>query len=229
MFFWITMIAFKLIFSYRFEVSAMVLPTLELTDDYINYHNMSFFRMSLLLVCRWLPQFLVYTIDMSIWYALWQAFAGTAVGLEDNLGSVRDINDIRDNFVRAPEAFCKKMLSDDPGSRKGSSANFNSRDSLNSVTEATKLLDSAESQRLQSYVNNLLDVRIQKWVMFSAAWNEVIDQMRQEDIISNRERDYLLFSRFDGFSQAIYLPVFQTAGVIDEVLGDRKASGGCTA
>lgn len=220
MVFWITMIAFKLVFSYRFEVSAMVLPTLEITDDYINYHNMSFEKMSLLLVLRWLPQFLVYTIDMSIWYALWQAFAGTSVGLQDNLGSVRDINDIRDNFVRAPEAFCKKMLSDDAGSRKGSSANFNSRDSLNNVTEATKLLDAAESQRLQSYVNNLLDVRIQKWVMFSAAWNEVIDQMRQEDILSNRERDYLLFSRFDGFSQAIYLPVFQTAGVIDEVLAE---------
>jgi len=37
-------------------------------------------------------------------------------------------------------------------------------------------------------------------------------------LISNRERDYMKFSRFDGFSQAIYLPVFQTAGVVKEAL-----------
>ena len=37
-------------------------------------------------------------------------------------------------------------------------------------------------------------------------------------MISNRERDYMKFSRFDGFSQAIYLPVFQTAGVVEEAL-----------
>eukprot|EP00957_Ditylum_brightwellii_P020332 1534202-Ditylum_brightwellii.AAC.1 len=41
---------------------------------------------------------------------------------------------------------------------------------------------------------------------------------RQEDIVSNQERDNLKFSVFDGFSQAIYLPVFQTAGVIENVL-----------
>ena len=40
----------------------------------------------------------------------------------------------------------------------------------------------------------------------------------QEDLISNREPDCMKFSRFDGFSQAIYLPVFQTAGVVDEAL-----------
>ena len=48
----------------------------------------------------------------------------------------------------------------------------------------------------------------QKWVMFSAVWNEIIDHFRLEDILSNEERDNLKFSRFDGFSQVIYLPVF---------------------
>jgi callose synthase len=43
---------------------------------------------------------------------------------------------------------------------------------------------------------------------FSAAWNEIIDHLRQEDIISNTESDNLKFSQFDGFSQAIYLPFF---------------------
>eukprot|EP00980_Cylindrotheca_fusiformis_P030196 scaffold24531_cov122-Cylindrotheca_fusiformis.AAC.5 len=175
--------------------------------------------MMLLLTMRWLPQFIVYLIDMSIWYAAWQAFAGTSVGFSDNLGDVRSMDDIRKNFGRAPEHFCKKMLSPDAGSRRGSTASFVGSTSGGSLAESTSLLG-ASSQRLQSYVNRLLDVRIQKWVMFSAAWNEIIDHFREEDIISNTESDNLKFSQFDGFSQAIYLPVFQTAGAIEDVLSE---------
>lgn len=215
LFFWITLMAWKLYFSYVFEVYSMVLPTLQLTDDYINYPGQSFTKMSLVLTLRWLPQFLVYLIDMSIWYAVWQAFAGTAVGFSDNLGDIQTMEDIRQNFGRAPELFCEKMLSRDAGSRRGSSASFLSKDSLGGESQA---LLGSDPHQLQGYVNRLLDVRIQKWVMFSAAWNEIIDCFRQEDIISNSERDNLKFSRFDGFSQAIYLPVFQTAGVFDDVI-----------
>jgi callose synthase len=222
--FWVTLIIWKLYFSYIFEVDTMVLPTLQLTDDYVNLQNQNFWQMGLLLILRWSPQFVVYMIDMSIWYAVWQAFAGTAGGFKDHLGDVRSINDIRENFTRAPENFCKKMLSPDAGSRRGSSASFLKQNSQGDITtegagvnESSALLGS-DPQKLQSYVNRLLDVRIQKWVMFSAVWNEIIDHFRQEDILSNREMEYLKFSRFDGFNQAIYLPVFQTAGVVENAL-----------
>uniref|UniRef100_A0A7S1UZ62 1,3-beta-glucan synthase n=2 Tax=Grammatophora oceanica TaxID=210454 RepID=A0A7S1UZ62_9STRA len=221
--FWLTLIAWKLFFSYIFEVYSMVLPSLELTDDFQNYPDQSFMKMFLLLSMRWFPQFLVYLIDMSIWYAAWQAFAGTSVGFMDRLGDVRSIDDIRQQFGRAPEHFCKKMLSPDAGSRRGSSASFlgTSAASLqnNPSSENTSLLGH-DPHKLQSYVNRLLDVRIQKWVMFSAAWNEIIDHFREEDTISDFESDNLKFSRFDGFSQAIYLPVFQTAGVVENVLSE---------
>jgi len=227
-FYWITLMAWKLYFSYIFEVYSMVLPTLQLTDDYINYPDQSFFKMSLLLTIRWLPQFLVYLIDMSIWYAVWQAFAGTAVGFSENLGLIRTMSDIRKNFSRAPESFCKVMLSPDAGSRRGSAASFMtlSQNSFNSASmgEEGQSLLGADQHKLQGYLNRLLDVKVQKWVMFSAAWNEIIDHFRQEDIISNRERDNLKFSRFEGFSQAIYLPVFQTAGVIEDVLAELEAA-----
>ena len=219
LFFWATLMAWKLFFSYVFEVYSMVLPSLQLTDDYLNYPNQSFFKMLLLLSMRWLPQFLVYIIDMSIWYAVWQAFAGTSVGLSDDLGDIRSMDDIRLNFGRAPEHFCKKLLSSDAGSRRGSSASLLGGNSNNNFSETSSLLGK-DAHRLNSYVNRLLDVRIQKWVMFSAAWNEIVDYMRQEDIISNTECDNLKFSQFDGFSQAIYLPVFQTAGVIEDVLAE---------
>eukprot|EP00531_Pseudo-nitzschia_arenysensis_P008982 CAMPEP_0116126230 /NCGR_PEP_ID=MMETSP0329-20121206/6225_1 /TAXON_ID=697910 /ORGANISM="Pseudo-nitzschia arenysensis, Strain B593" /LENGTH=2134 /DNA_ID=CAMNT_0003620307 /DNA_START=237 /DNA_END=6641 /DNA_ORIENTATION=- len=218
--FWITLMVWKLCFSYVFEVYSMVKPSLQLTDDYVNYPNQSFAKMILLLTMRWLPQFIVYMIDMSIWYAAWQAFAGTAVGFSDNLGDIRSLDDIRENFGQAPELFCKKMLSPDAGSRRGSSASLlGASQSSFRNSESSSLLGS-NSQRLQSYVNRLLNVRIQKWVMFSAAWNEIIDYFREEDIVSNAEMDNLKFSQFDGFSQAIYLPVFQTAGAIEDVLSE---------
>lgn len=218
--FWISLMAWKLFFSYIFEVYSMVLPTIELTDDYANYPNQSFAKMILLLTMRWLPQFIVYLIDMSIWYAAWQAFAGTSVGFSDKLGDIRSIDDIRKNFGRAPEHFCKKMLSPDAGSRRGSSASFLGGSSTNSLGGEWSSLLGNNTPRLQTYLNRLLDVRIQKWVMFSAAWNEIIDHFREEDIISNAESDNLKFSQFDGFSQAIYLPVFQTAGAIEDVLSE---------
>ena len=80
------------------------------------------------------------------------------------------------------------------------------------------MLLGSDFHKLQGYVNRLMDVHIQKWVMFSTVWNEIIDHFREEDLISDRKRDYMKFSRFDGFSQAIYLPVFQTAGVVEEAL-----------
>ena len=216
--FWITLMSWKLFFSYIFEVYSMVQPSLELTDDYLNYPDQSFAKMMLLLCMRWLPQFIVYVIDMSIWYAAWQAFAGTSVGFAEHLGDIRSMDDIRANFGQVPEHFCKKLLSPDAGSRRGSSASFLSA-SGNNLSEGTSLLG-ADPHKLQSYVNRLLDVRIQKWVMFSAAWNEIIDHFRSEDIISNAEGDNLKFSQFDGFSQAIYLPVFQTAGAIEDVMAE---------
>jgi len=122
--FWTSLIAFKLCFSYYFEVSAMVLPTLELTDDYVNYPHRSFYRMAFLLFVRWLPQFTVYCIDTGIWYALWQAVAGTAVGIEENLGDVKDFSDIRKNFTKMPEAFCSKIVAENPNLSHASSSNM---------------------------------------------------------------------------------------------------------
>ena len=78
----------------------------------------------------------------------------------------------------------------------------------NSVEGPQSLLGD-DPHKLQGYVYRLLNMWIQKWVVFSAVWNEVSDHFREEDLISNRWR-------FGGFSQAIYLPVFQTAGVVED-------------
>ena len=114
------------------------------------------------------------------------------------------------------------MLSSDAGSRRGSSASFlnalelNSWESLDGRRPSLMNPNSKEGQsllgsdphKLKGYVNCPLDVCIQKWVMFSTVWNGVIDRFREEDLVSNCERDCMKISRFNGFSQAIYLPMF---------------------
>jgi callose synthase len=51
-FFWITMMAWKPFFSYTFEVYSIVLPTVQLTVEYLNDPNRSFAKMVVLLSIR---------------------------------------------------------------------------------------------------------------------------------------------------------------------------------
>jgi hypothetical protein len=96
------------------------------------------------------------------------------------------------NYIQYSLAGYYGLLSPDAGSHRGSSASYVGASTKN-LTEGTSLLGT-DPHKLQSYENRLLDVRIQKRVMFSAAWNEIVDHFRQEDIISNTENDNLKFS-----------------------------------
>ena len=69
--FWLTLITFKLWFGYRYIVSPVVTPALTLYDDYINFEKLTFLKTGSLVVVWWFPHFMVYLIDMSIWYSVW--------------------------------------------------------------------------------------------------------------------------------------------------------------
>ena len=260
MLFWITLIAWKLAFSYRFEVACMVEPTLQLTDDYLDYpEKTNFYRMVFLLVVRWTPQLFVYFIDTSIWYALWQGMAGTVVGFQENLGDIKDFKDVRDNFAKAPQAFCSKVVAgglgadDDSNNKSGEEGGeggepravsssskkkaAGERSAAAAVDETSPLLggafsssSSSSAASFQSFVNSSTSKLLssndpsatapglasRKWVIFAEAWNEIVSHFREEDIISNREMGFLKFSKFENFSLPIYLPLFQTAGAIEQ-------------
>eukprot|EP00615_Pteridomonas_danica_P011666 CAMPEP_0114334276 /NCGR_PEP_ID=MMETSP0101-20121206/4269_1 /TAXON_ID=38822 ORGANISM="Pteridomonas danica, Strain PT" /NCGR_SAMPLE_ID=MMETSP0101 /ASSEMBLY_ACC=CAM_ASM_000211 /LENGTH=1491 /DNA_ID=CAMNT_0001465485 /DNA_START=2711 /DNA_END=7186 /DNA_ORIENTATION=+ len=90
--------------------------------------------------------------------------------------------------------------------------------------ESTALLKAGSSSNggreyLRSYVNEFLDshaIKGRQWVVFATAWNEIIDSMRAGDEISNSEKAMLRFDSFQGFAKPIYLPVFQTAGLVEQ-------------
>ena len=74
------------------------------------------------------------------------------------------------NFVTRESAAVHKMLSPNAGSRRGSLASFLANSSSNSFgDDERKSLLGSDPHKLQGYVDRLLDVRVQKRVMFGAA------------------------------------------------------------
>ncbi|KAG5186996.1 1,3-beta-glucan synthase component-domain-containing protein [Tribonema minus] len=177
-FFWSTLLAWKIWFSYQYEVRILISPTIEIFDDYVNFPDQSFVRVFSLIVLRWVPQAFIYLIDTSIWFACWSAIAGSVIGFQKRLGEVRDFATMRAAFMRIPEEFCSK----------------------------------------RQIAARFLEVRTQKWAAFAAVWNEVINKMRESDVISNEERDMLKFHKFVGFMKPVYLPIFQTAGSVERAV-----------
>lgn len=81
-FFWATLLSWKIYFSYKYEVLILVLPSVELYDDYVNYPKTSYWGMFFLIILRWIPQMFIYLIDTSIWFACWTAMTGSVVGFQ---------------------------------------------------------------------------------------------------------------------------------------------------
>ena len=88
------------------------------------------------------------------------------------------------HFVKAPEAFCEKMLASTANIAPSSTnlLELKEGEAVDSVDESTGLLrDGSNLQRyLTTSLSRLLDVRVQKWTLFSHAWNEIVGLFREE-------------------------------------------------
>ena len=108
--YWLTLISFKLWFGYNYVVFPVTVPTLELYDDYMNYESISFVKTSALIFFWWFPHFLVYIIDLSIWYSVWSSVVGGGIAIVDRQGAVRESKAFRSHFMRAPLAIVQKLM-----------------------------------------------------------------------------------------------------------------------
>jgi callose synthase len=138
--FWLVLIVFKLWFSYRYIVYPVTIPSLELYDDYVNFGQDSFFSTALLFFVWWFPHYLVYLIDLSIWYSVLASFVGGFIALVDRQGAVRDAATFRSHFMKSPIAFCQRLM---PSSSKVNAQARNiaaSTASLNNIVTDTAAL-----------------------------------------------------------------------------------------
>lgn len=292
--YWLSLISFKLWFGYRYIVHPVTVPSLELYDDYMNFQRISFYKTGVLMFVWWFPHFLVYLIDLSIWYSMWSSFSGGFTALIDRQGAVRDPTSFRLHFMRAPLAFWEKIM---PRSTKGrqidlyqrkiSTASLSDMEiqcmtekvperrpassigesspgrgknrsiAVNAKKQAARARSSADLQLFEfatatgrghdrfslegdgdlsplengavngddvalgdvsAVISEFMDVRSVRWIAFGRTWNDIILNLRKTDHLSDAEKDIFLFSTFDWLSKPIYLPLYQTAGCIEQAV-----------
>ncbi|KAL4152181.1 hypothetical protein PRNP1_009115 [Phytophthora ramorum] len=237
-FFWASQLLWKLYFSYKFEISPLVVPSFLLYADHVE-NNVSMITTMFLIFLNWMPFFLVFCVDITIWNSIWMAFTGTFVGFSAHIGEIRNFSRVRSAFSRAVDAFNAKVIA--RNSKTGLQIAESTGMSYGTTAVGHEVLDRVAggadptsrilSQRRTSVHDDetpLLSfsrrkqtpmerqaARRRKWFSFSIAWDTIIDSMRADDLISNREKALLHFHRLDGYQREIYLPQFQLAGCFE--------------
>jgi callose synthase len=225
--FWIALLSIKFWCSYEFQVKPLVAPTIELLFKEPLDSNPLFPGFNLILVpLLWLPFIFVYSLDAQIWYAIWTAIVGAAVGMASRLGEVADFSILSERILDAPRLFVSRILTrDDPESTDLKVVSVSDQPSLE------PLLQGSSSSVLVQHMM----FHNEKWHAFAVAWNDIIDGMRGGDLLNNSERDLLLF-RFFSTSESpnqsspvserpYYLPLFLMAGSIDDALSKMSQLG----
>ncbi|CAN1759009.1 Callose synthase 7, partial [Linum perenne] len=202
--FWILLLISKLAFSYYVEILPLVEPTKLIMDMSIdNYQWHEFFPHAKhnigVVVAIWAPIVLVYFMDAQIWYAIFSTIFGGISGAFSHLGEIRTLGMLRSRFGDVPSAFSNCLV---PSSV--------TRGQQHLVVTIQKNLSNDESAESQSIAN------------FSHVWNEFINSMRLEDLISNDERDLLLVPSSSNDVSVIQWPPFLLASKIPIALDMAK-------
>lgn len=235
-FFWVTMLSWKMFFSYKFEISPLVTPTFLLYADHLE-SRVSLITTSMLIALDWVPFFFVYCVDITIWNAIWVAVTGTFVGFSSRIGEIRNFGRVRAAFSRAADAFNAKIISHssktgmqiaDALTHSASYGTIFGHEVLDRVLDDSRIpltgkstLRASDETPLLSFsrrkqtAEELKNVRRQKWLSFSVAWDSIVDSMRADDLISTKEMNVLRFQRITGYQREIYLPMFQLAGCFE--------------
>ncbi|OQR88660.1 callose synthase, partial [Thraustotheca clavata] len=209
--FWASLLLWKMLFSYKFEIVPLVTPTLLLYADHVE-NEVSIILTGLLVLVQWIPFFMIFCIDMTIWNSIWVAFCGTFVGFSLKIGEVRNFDRTRNAFFRAADAFNSKLLSKESktGSEiaaAGPSVSYGTlnKEILESTTNDDTLLpgkrskSSSSTTPLLSFTRRVpsksekLNDRRRKWAAFSTTWDMIIDSLRADDFINNNEMNRLKF------------------------------------
>ncbi|KAL3754843.1 hypothetical protein ACJRO7_002009 [Eucalyptus globulus] len=202
--FWIMLLVCKLAFSYYVEILPLVGPTQLILEMHLdNYQWHEFFPHLThnigVVIAIWAPIVLVYFMDTQIWYAIFSSLFGGIHGAFSHLGEIRTLGMLRSRFHTVPIAFSELLL---PSS---SSSSLSSSD--------------ARKARRRQQDDPILRKNIAN---FSRMWNKFIRTMREEDLISDRDRDLLLVPSSSTDVSVVQWPPFLLASKIPIALDMAK-------
>lgn len=234
--FWVLLLLSKLLFSYYIEVKPLVAPTKQImqapTAGQYQWHELfPKARYNLgVVVALWSPIIMVYFMDAQIWYAVWSTIFGGINGAFSRLGEIRTLAMLRSRFLSLPGAFNANLvppLLEEKARRKG----FSLRKTYISLDERFKRSDekldthpdgaeSTTEEKDSSKNTPHLEVEIAK---FSQLWNEVIESFREEDYITDNEKELLLIPySIDPLMKYMQWPPFLLANKIALALDTAK-------
>ncbi|KAG0567651.1 hypothetical protein KC19_7G151300 [Ceratodon purpureus] len=167
--FWVFILACKFAFAMHFQIMPLVEPTrLIIGFDNIKYKWPDYVSDSnhnaLTVLSLWAPVVMIYFLDTQIWYTVVSALLGGIEGARDKLGEIRTLEMLRKRFPNYPRVFVKHMQA--PVNRFSSDPPLQPGESIQNKAWADK----------------------REAIRFRPVWNKVIESLREEDLINNREK-----------------------------------------
>ncbi|XP_024363886.1 callose synthase 9 isoform X2 [Physcomitrium patens] len=172
--FWFIVGTCKFAFSYFLQIQPLVEPTRTIIGiRNVNYRWKDLISQSnhnaLTLVALWAPVIMIYFLDTQVWYILVSALIGGFAGARMHLGEIRNLDMLRSRFFSLPGAFVTTLV-------PTRSVSHSQMDMSVPISAPKDLTDNAKVDAIR----------------FAPLWNEVILSLREEDLINNREKEWLL-------------------------------------
>ncbi|MCO5603415.1 hypothetical protein L7F22_057565 [Adiantum nelumboides] len=143
----------------------------------------------------WTPVIMVFLMDTQIWYALWSAIFGAINGGFLRLGEIRSLEMLRSRFRSLPGAFDARLVH------------------LAAEETHSKSLSFDSSFAKVALGNGIIYLR------FSQLWNEIVNNLRNEDLLDNIQKDLLLIPcSLNPSSETNYWPAFLLANKVPKAL-----------
>ncbi|KAL3519146.1 hypothetical protein ACH5RR_021735, partial [Cinchona calisaya] len=187
--FWLLVLGGKFSFAYFVQIRPLVEPTRLIIDmditryswhDLVSQHNHN----ALTVASLWVPVFVMYLLDIYIFYTVISAVLGFLLGARDRLGEIRSLEAVHKLFEGFPEAFMDTLHVSLPN-----------RVSLQSSGQVLE--------------KNKADA-----VHFAPFWNEIIKNLREEDYITNLEMELLQLPQNSGDIPMVQWPLFLLASKV---------------
>ncbi|KAK7272638.1 hypothetical protein RJT34_29359 [Clitoria ternatea] len=197
--FWILVLSCKFVFSYSFEIKPLIAPTRQIMKIGVKYDWHELFPKvksnAGAIMAVWSPVVIVYFMDTQIWYSVFCTIIGGLYGILHHLGEIRTLGMLRSRFDSLPSAFNVCLVP--PSSKRGK--------------KKRKGLLSNIFQKMPDEKNGI--------AKFVVVWNQIVNHLRLEDLISNREMDLMMMPvSSELFSGKVRWPIFLLANKFSTAL-----------
>ncbi|KAH7429708.1 hypothetical protein KP509_09G062400 [Ceratopteris richardii] len=184
--FWFLVLLTKIAFSYFLQIKPLVDPTRELLDlKNVDYAWHEFWsgsnRFSVLVL--WAPVVLIYFMDTQIWYTVFSSLIGALVGLFAHLGEIRNLPQLKLRFPFFASAVFFNLMPEDSYITARPWGNVSK--SIKDVWHRVKLRYGFGT------IYRKLEPGSLEAGKFAYLWNSIMENFREEDIISDKELELL--------------------------------------